>query len=121
MKTDSVDFIEQGASIGEIYSQYNLGLIYRIGEEVTQDLSKAAYWFERAASRGLASAQIELSIMYCKGNGLEVDLAESFKWALLGEMNGDSRGSAVRTYCTENFDTDSLQDGHRRAQSFLNK
>ena len=56
--------------------------------------------------------------MYWKGSGLTIDLAESFKWALLGEMNGDSRGPAARAYCTENFDTDFLEEGRRRAESF---
>ena len=114
-------FLEKSANLGEVHSQYNLGLIYRLGEDVEQDLTKAEYWFKHSAQRGLAAAQIDLGIMYIKGEGIEVNFSESFKWILLGNMNGDERWQRLKDYCTENFDNEYLDEGFKLAQEFLQK
>ena len=75
----SIDYIEKSASLGEMFSQYNLGNIYRLGEDTAQDFTKAAYWFSLAANLCFAPAQIDLSIINGEGKGVEVDLAESYK------------------------------------------
>ena len=114
-------FLEKSATLGEVHSQYNLGLIYRIGEDVEQDLTKAEFWFKHSAERGLAAAQIDLGILYIKGEGIEADFSESFKWILLGNMNGDERGERLKDYCTENFDKEYLDEGFKLAQEFVQK
>ncbi len=90
--------------IGEAYSQYNLGLLYKLGKEIGQDFDKALFWFKHAANRVLAAAQIDLSVMCVHGQGMESDLSEAFKWVLLGELNGDERGASMIAYCIENFE-----------------
>lgn len=110
--------LEKSATLGEVHSQYNLGLIYRLGEDVEQDLFKAEYWFRHAATRGLASAQIDLGILYIKGEGIEANLSEAFKWILLGDVNGDERGQRLKDYCIENFEQEYLDEGFRLAQEF---
>lgn len=43
----------------------------------------AAYWLERAANQGLASAQEELAWMYFKGLGVPIDYVAAYMWSNL--------------------------------------
>lgn len=61
-------------------AQRNLGHLYRLGLGVTQDFTKAAEWYQRAAEAGLARAQANLANMYLRGQGVEKDPAEAAKW-----------------------------------------
>ena len=48
-------------------AQYNLGLMYAIGQGVAKDEKVAVDWCRKAAEQGLASAQFELGVMYADG------------------------------------------------------
>jgi hypothetical protein len=67
----------------------------------------------------MADAQLELSILYLEGIGVENDNAEGFKWVLLASSAGAELGEKVRTYCEENLHREVLIDGRRRAEEFL--
>jgi TPR repeat protein len=53
--------------------------MYYQGEGLPRNLAEAAKWF-RAAARGLASAQFNLSLMYGTGEGTAKDPAAAAKW-----------------------------------------
>ena len=44
--------------------------MYDNGQGVTQDYKQAVYWFEKAATQGLAKAQYNLGLMYSNGQGV---------------------------------------------------
>lgn len=46
---------------------------YRAGRGLPQDFSKAAFWFQRAADKGIASAQYDLGVLYFYGLGVTAD------------------------------------------------
>jgi hypothetical protein len=60
-----------------------------------------------------------LAILYLKGECLEADNPEAFKWTLLGEINGDPRGERLHAHCTDMFTEIELQEGQQRAEFFL--
>jgi TPR repeat protein len=43
---------------GNVYAQFNLGLLYSSGEGVPQDYVQALIWFRKAADQGDARAQV---------------------------------------------------------------
>jgi len=45
-------------------AQFNLGRMYRQGENVTQDLEKAIYWYQQSANQGYTQAWIHLGQIY---------------------------------------------------------
>jgi TPR repeat protein len=51
-----------------------------------RDLALAAYYFGQAAEGGNGDAQLMLSRMYLLGEGVEIDFAKAFFWALLGAV-----------------------------------
>lgn len=65
---------------------------YKYGKK---DLSKAAYWLERAAEKGDAKSQLELAVMYENGSGVERNGENAVKWyrfaAEQGEVKAQNR------------------------------
>ncbi len=68
------------AEKGHAVAQYNLGLMFRRGQGVPQDNTKAVKWCRRAAEQGLVSAQNNLGFMYERGRGVPKDYAKAVKW-----------------------------------------
>ena len=54
----------------------------------------AAYWMERAANQGLASAQAELAMMYFKGLGVPIDYVAAYMWS---NLSGVAMGEKDRS------------------------
>jgi localization factor PodJL len=70
--------------------------MYELGEGVSQDFSKAAEWYERAAQQGLTVAQLQLSILHGTGRLGERDLVQSYKWVLLAAHLGNEKTEELR-------------------------
>jgi TPR repeat protein len=68
------------AGQGNAEAQYNLGLLYRRGHGVPQDLAQALVWYKKAAEQGYPLAENNLGFMYTKGLGVPEDKQEGFKW-----------------------------------------
>lgn len=89
---DGVVAIEQGhfppavrealpfAKRGDSNAQYELGMIYHEGRGVAKDLSRAAWWWRKAAEQGHIKAQYNLGVLYYKGNGVRQDVAKAVMW-----------------------------------------
>lgn len=63
---------------GDMFAQYNLGLIYRDGMGVPPDPEQALEWFAKAAEQGYAPAQFALGSLYYTGMGTERDYETAF-------------------------------------------
>ena len=51
------------AEKGDEYVQYNLGVLYRDGSGVPQDLPEGVRWMHKAAKQGHAEAKHDLSLI----------------------------------------------------------
>jgi TPR repeat protein len=69
-----------GARAGEPIAQYNLAVLYAVGNGVAQDYASAAAWFRKAAEGGQPAAQFNLAMMYERGLGLPADSEAAFAW-----------------------------------------
>ena len=72
--------LAQYAAQGEVWAQYNLGLLYAKGQGVRQDYAQARHWWEKAAAQGLPDAMISLGMMYEKGRGVWPDKQAAQEW-----------------------------------------
>src|SRR6185295_14898707 len=61
-------------------AQFNLGVMYRHGEGVPQDIQEAVKWYLKSAEQGYAPAQFNLGVMYRHGEGVPQDAREAVKW-----------------------------------------
>ena len=75
---------------GDYHAQYNLALLLEKGKCIKQDLKRALYWYEKAASSGLVEAQFNLGYMHHMGIGTKQRFSEAMKWYLSAADNGDN-------------------------------
>lgn len=61
-------------------AQYALAQQYLEGPSVHRDVSKAVYWYEKAAEGGNPRAQNKLGILYEQGNGVDQNDATAIQW-----------------------------------------
>ena len=58
----------------------SIGHMYRYGEGVEQDYSKALEWYNKAVNAGNASAMYSIGYMYDYGEGVEQDYSKALEW-----------------------------------------
>ncbi len=80
LSATEIQQITEKANNNDIQAQADLANRYHVGEGVTQDISKAAFWYEKLANSGVAKAQLTLGIMYIKGDGIKQDNAQALYW-----------------------------------------
>ncbi len=68
------------AEQGDANAQYNMGLLYALGQGVPQDFKRAAEWYEKAARQGVAAAQYNLGVIYANGQGVPQNVTEAREW-----------------------------------------
>ena len=72
--TAAVAWYRKAVEGGLAEANYMLGLAYREGRGVPQDMKAAAAVFERAAQSNHPVSQFELAVMYCNASGVPRDL-----------------------------------------------
>jgi hypothetical protein len=68
------------AEQGDAEAQYELGVMYDIGEGVAQDHAEAVKWYRKAANYGDADAHYALGVMYSEGWGVTQDDTVAMIW-----------------------------------------
>jgi TPR repeat protein len=91
------------AEQGNAIAQHNLGLIYKIGQGVTQDYKEAIKWFRLSAAQGFAPAQQNLGVMYYYGRGVLQDYVYAHMWFNIAASNGDADALKNRDLTAENM------------------
>ena len=81
---------------GHAQAQYNLGVMYRVGQGVLQDYKEAVKWYKLAAKQGHASAQYNLAFMYGTGKGVLQDNTMAHMWYNIGSVKGHEAGGRLR-------------------------
>ena len=96
-------WFRKAADLDHPYGQAWLGWLYVDGahpfsssladttrlSEVAKDEAQAARWFRKAATKGLADAQLSLAMMYLAGVGVEQDYSKAEKWCRRAAERGD--------------------------------
>ena len=78
-----VQALEQKAASGDAEALFQLADFYERGDQVEQDLQRAARLLQAAADRGHASAQYRLGLAQAAGVGTERDPVQSYAWLTL--------------------------------------
>jgi localization factor PodJL len=72
--------LRTAAQAGNPTAQFVVATRYLDGNHVDQDLTKAAYWYQQAATRGLAPAQYRIATLFERGRGVPQDVATAQVW-----------------------------------------
>jgi TPR repeat protein len=82
------------ADEGDARAQYDIGLMYGLGQGAPQDYAQALYWYLKAAKQGNPGAQFELGDMYSRGLGVPRDQTQAAAWY----RKAADQGHAVAQY-----------------------
>lgn len=74
------DLLHQAADLGDANAQCKLGVAYRLGKGVEQDIASAVLWFGYAAVQGHKFGQYCLGLCYLHGQGVNRDHKEALSW-----------------------------------------
>ena len=85
----------RAAEQGDAAAQFELGVMYQLGQGVQQDHLEAWKRFRKAAEQGDADALLRFGFRYELGTGLEQDYAEAARWYQMAADKG-SAGAQFR-------------------------
>jgi TPR repeat protein len=68
------------AEQGEAKAQFKLGVMYEMGQYVTQNYTQAVSWYLKAAEQGNSNARYNLAIKYQTGQGVPQDDTQAAYW-----------------------------------------
>jgi len=83
--------LRSAAAAGDVGAAYEIALRFAEGHGVPTNLTEAARWFERAASKGLAPAQFRYASMLEKGQGVKKDLIQARRLYLAAAAKGNAK------------------------------
>src|SRR5216683_5387339 len=78
------------AQAGDARAQSGLGFMYYSGRGVPRDSARAAELFGRAAEQGEPTAQLFLSVMHFKSDGVPLNPSLAMMWAELAIAGGQT-------------------------------
>ena len=76
------------AEQGDAKAQYNVGVMYALGQGVSQDYQIALYWITTAAEQGYALAQDLLGRIFRDGQYVPQDYPKAIQWFLKAAKQG---------------------------------
>ena len=72
--------LRNAAEHGDSSAQFIVATRYLDGEGTTQDVTRAAHWYQKAAVAGLAPAQYRLATLFERGRGVPKDASAALVW-----------------------------------------
>ena len=106
-------------------AQFNLGIMYGVGQGVPRDEAKSLGWMRKAADLGDAGAQHHLGMKFHRASfdGLPEAAPESriqaYKWLQLAAAQGYRGSEAAWAFVTLNMTREDVADGGRRIAAFV--
>ena len=87
----ALKWLHKAAELGNAEAQFKLGVMYDIGENITQDFSKAFEWYKKSATLiESEGATYNIAKMYYFGRGVPKDSTIAATWYLKSAMLGNA-------------------------------
>ena len=83
--------VEEMARKGHVFEQNQMGIASVLAISPDYNVKEALSWFQRAAQRGYAPAQVNLAVMYSNGWGTPVDYGAALRWLHAAADQGFAR------------------------------
>ena len=62
---------------------YKLGLMYEQGQGVSQNLKKAARYYQKSAKKGYPLGQYRFGLLYMSGDGVKKNSINAYAWLVI--------------------------------------
>jgi len=80
----------QQADNGSVKAQYELGMMYLTGTEVTRDRKKAVFYLQKAAENNNQDARMQLVDLYLNSAEFDIDYTAAAKWLKKAAEQGNA-------------------------------
>jgi len=113
------DDLRKLAEQGDSEAQFTLGTLYRNGDGVLQNDSKAVEWFQRAADQGHPLALRALGSAYWGGRGVEQNYSRAYFWYELALAMGDQGSKSSLEGLATQMTQRQVADARQQAEAWL--
>jgi len=103
------------ADQGNAEAQFNLALMYDIGEGVPENYAEAFKWYRKAADQGLALAQSNLGLMYGTGKGVPENSIRAYVWWSMAKTQGNANAATNIDILKSDMTPQQIADGQALA------
>ncbi len=87
---EAFSLFQKLAEQNDAKAQFNLGVMYDLGQHVTQNYAHAVSWYRKAAEQGNANAQYNLALKYQTGQGVLRSDTEAAYWYRQASEQGNT-------------------------------
>jgi TPR repeat protein len=91
VKVCDSSIVQEMARKGHVFEQNQMGIASVLAISPDYNVKEAVSWFQRAAQRGYAPAQVNLAVMYSNGWGTRVDYGAALRWLHAAADQGFAR------------------------------
>ncbi|TAK62727.1 J domain-containing protein [Methylobacter sp.] len=88
---EAFSLYQQLADQGHAKAQFNLGVMYDLGQHVAQNYAQAVSWYSKAAEQGNSNAQYNLALKYQNGQGVMKDDTKAAYWYRRAAEEGNAK------------------------------
>ncbi len=99
----ALTWLMAAAEAGHLEAQFNLGILYTLGDVVTRDAQMAFFWIRQAAYGGMARAQYWLARCHMTGELTEPSFAEAYRWSVAAHAQGFPDTGIIRAAAGEHL------------------
>ena len=118
----AIDWHRKAAEQGLADAQSHLGNLYAVGGIVKKaDPSEAAKWFLRAAENGVANAQFQIGVFLARGDGVEQDVVEGYKWLNIASLSNHQGAKTARAELLKQMRPDAVTEAQERTGEYITK
>lgn len=110
--------VEPLAYQGDAASQRKLGVMYYLGQGVTQDYAVASDWLGKSAEQGDVIAQMMLGTMYAEGEGVPQDRVRAHTWFSLSAEQGNASARDRIGALVSQMSTDQIASAEQAAREW---
>lgn len=88
---------------------------------MTQNYNEAVKWYRLSAEQGNTTAQLNLALMYAKGQGVTQDDVYAHMWWNIATLNGDSKAKENMDIISKRMTSSQLEEAQRLARECVAK
>ena len=97
----------------------NRGTLWELGKIEKRNPTEAGKWFLRAAENGEVDAQFQIGVFLARGDGVEQDVVEGYKWLNLASLGSHEGAKTARTELLKQMRPDAVTEAQKRSGEYI--
>ena len=85
--SQALQWYRKAADARNMLGEYHVGLLYETSKSF-HDTKQAAVWYGKAGQQGVPEAQLQLGLLYARGDGVAKDPAQAIRWFQMAANQG---------------------------------